>query len=191
MVVGYGVYNFLDIPKMGSFWIGLPIIITGICSSFFASSSSILPAIITILLGGISIVIGFIGVVIDSIGSSAVNSLLVCLNHEGNLYGDTTASDAIILLALSDYTNHDLTCSPSNTDIFFHYEGTTNGNVILTTYNSLLKLNLALDVASICCAVAMVIIAAMISCCPAKLTKMSQTAFQPLFSKNSRKHVTC
>ena len=183
-------YNFLDIPKMGSFWIGLPIILTAI-SSVFASKSSIVPAIVIILLGSISIIIGLVGVIIDSIGSSAVNSLLVCLNHEGNLYGDTTASDAIILLALSDYTNHDLTCSPSNTDIFFHYEGTSNGNVILTTYNSLLKLNLALDVASICCAVAMVIVASMIICCPTKLMKMSQTDFKPLFMKNSRKYVTC
>ena len=146
---------------------------------------------IIILLGAISIIIGSVGVVIDSIGSSAVNSLLVCLNHEGNLYGDTTASDAIILLALSDYTNHDLTCSPRNTDIFFHYEGTTNGNVILATYNALLKFNLALDVASICCAVALVIIASIISCCPAKLTKIRENAFQPSFFKSSRKSVTC
>ena len=180
-------YNFLEIPKIGAYWIGIPISLTGLAGLFASRTpTSILPAIMTIVLGVLSLGMGSIGVIIDSIGSSAVNSLLVCLNHEGNLYGDTTASDAIILLALSDYMSHDLTCSPRNTDILFHYEGTTNGNVILTTYNTLLKMNVALDVASLCSVAVIIIVACMVSCCPTKLRKLSETAFQPTFHKSSQ-----
>ena len=104
---------------------------------------------------------------------SALITTLYCLNScfsRTACYGDCSVTSQEFLYATtscSSYvTSHDLVCTSQSQNSCFFYEGTTDGDFILTTYRQSVAAAISFDAILTVFIFALLIISSIVICCP-------------------------
>ena len=138
-VVAGMAYSLTDV-KIGAWWGAILPFVAGVCGLMPATRGVIIGACVTASIG---LVVAMIGFIVDLIGSAVINSLVTCVEDDGEIYG-SEGNNPLLALGICSFSGYkdQCTCSEASGSNCWLYTLENSGDtcaVILDEWPTLLS----------------------------------------------------